>query len=272
MGRIILTTCGTSLYASCSWTLNCINVSNEEFKRLSEYDLTDRSQRKEFRRRQRELEGVIEDLESSWKELADSFDKTAWMKDRLRDLPAELASLRVIQHYCEKIDRPLNVEDKLVLCYADNARASFCVNVLERAIKNVLIEQNHLKLQLDESIKVIGLNPLGDPSSYIKSFEWIWEKIASDYGPEEGISYYFNLTGGYKPLVMVLACFAYIKALNKDTTIFSLNEESGDDILVITFEADEGHIGGLALPLKTGRISGEGTGTDVVIMDMGMPL
>ncbi|MEW6088972.1 MAG: hypothetical protein AB1498_11785, partial [bacterium] len=194
MSRIIITTCGTSLYKSSCWKWNSLN--NIPISTLN-------SEPKRLRDRQFKCEEAIiqaQNSDKSGKILAETFDKSSWDDlGRLRDLPAELASLRVIQNFCEKNGKPLNNTDKLYLLYADNEEAQYCANILHK----VLIDFNLLNnIVIETPWKIEDLDPkdIGRFQTSIKSF---WEKLIKIMPDNSGNRYYLNLTGGYKSTVIL---------------------------------------------------------------------
>ncbi len=199
------------------------------------------------------LKAQIDDPEGET--FAERFDEVSWNNlDRLRDLPAELASLRVIQTFCKNnIKKPLGVNDKLLLLYADNDNAIFCAKVLYQVLKS------HELLggvdMADSLWKVEELDPK-DTKKFVKSIEKLWPELIKRMpwqNEDVGVKYYLNLTGGYKSTVMLLACFAYLKG-TEDTHIFYLNEESGKDVLILGFDPSNPLDEGLST-LKIGSIN-----------------
>ena len=248
MSRIIITTCGTSLYTSSCWE----RLNNPPLSTISLED------KEKVRKKQSKCEGAIMEAQREDPEgetFAKTFDKVSWDNlDRLRDLPAELASLRVIQTFCKnKIKKPLGVKDRLLLLHADNANAIFCAKVLYKVLKG--FELFGEVDTADSLWKVPELDPK-DTEKFVKSIEKFWPeliKVMPWQNEGIGVKYYLNLTGGYKSTVMLLACFAYLKG-TADTHIFYLNEESGKDVLILGFDPNNPLDGGLST-LKIGSIN-----------------
>ena len=261
MSRIIVTTCGTSLYTSSCW----VGLNDPPLSTISLED------QRTLRKKQSKCEGAIMEAQRedpTGDTFAKSFDTVSWDNlDRLRDLPAELASLRVIQTFCKnKIKKQLGVNDKLLLLHADNVDAIFCAEVLHRVLKShkLLGEVD----MADSLWKVPELDPK-NTEKFVKSIEKLWPELIKKMpwqNEDVGIKYYLNLTGGYKSTVMLLACFAYLKG-TEDTHIFYLNEESGKDVLILGFDPSNPLDEGLS-PLKIGSINPD---TGDLISDSLMP-
>lgn len=220
MERIIYTTCGTSLLTHS----NCWQGISNKQAASSIKDINDREEQEKYLRK-----WVYEHK----RELAGCFDRNSWNDvSKLRQLPAELASLRAIQLFCEKTTTPipLNGGDRVILVYADNLEGAFCANT----IQNILTEQKLLgPVGIGQPWKVEGLD-FNDKNRFPGAIKHFWTKLTERMHKFSGISY-LNLTGGYKSLIMLFTCAAYVKGIG-DTWIFYLNEESEDEILIVSFD------------------------------------
>lgn len=233
MARMILTTCGTSLYNASCWSWNDLNKK----------PLSGASDRIELRKRQIMCEQAIiqaKEADITGKELASTFDKCSWNElSRLRDLPAELASLKSIKMYLEnpQINNPLTNDDQIILIHPESNNSDidgkFCADVL----KNVITQENLLSPVPSgkiETKEIKNLDP-ADREKFGSALIEVWkytERLQS-----EGNSIILNLTGGYKALAILLGAFG-----NKFEGIpmFYLHEEAGyDQIFVMKFEDEK---------------------------------
>ncbi len=226
MKRIIYTTCGTSLLISSCWEGRS-HISTKSTDHATKAQIE--AQNSKF------IEKYMDDPDG----LVKKFDKECW-KDttRLRQLPAELASLRVIEEYCKRIDTfggPLNSSDKIMLVHADNEDAKFCASVIDKLLKD-----NDMKLMgdvstEDEPWKISKLDA-SEPKEFEQALQKLWNEEMSQRIPSSGAEHLcFNITGGYKPLIALFACFGFRKGRGK-AHIFYLNEESGENILIMGFD------------------------------------
>jgi putative CRISPR-associated protein (TIGR02619 family) len=219
MSRIIITTCGTSLFKSCCWKYyGLCNDSLSEMKDKQDrmqYELVCNSKLKEA-------------LEEDY-DLSKEFEPFSWENPAyMRDLPAELASLSAIKIYLDNNQKgPLGNGDKVILLHSDNKEGSFCANV----IYNVLKENNLLPGVVIEKWPIIGLDP-SDAERFGSALLEIWQKSINKFEKNENDEYIFNLTGGYKGVAILLGAFAYI---NKCAKIFYLYEETNYEKITIMF-------------------------------------
>jgi len=217
MSRTIITTCGTSLLQSSCWSYNGLNE-----KQLSEDEL-DRREHEE------KCESTLMEAMDNKKEseVSKSF---SWLDtDYLRDLPAELASLRAIQIYFEENEKPIGEGDKVILLHSDNKKGRFCAEILCTVLNNKDI--NLLPGVITKKKEVTGLDPQ-DRIMFGKALMRVWKKIILK--PDNELrNYIFNLTGGYKAVGILLGGIAYHIA---KVPIFYLHEETGyDDITFMCF-------------------------------------
>lgn len=247
MARIVYTTCGTSLYTSNCW------ASNSRLGWLRRLRSPDREQAEAICREH------LEDAQRTERDLAGEFDMAVWNDlNRLGQLPAELASLRVIQRFCEVNNPPgpLNANDKVILIHADDDKAKFCARTIHRVMvsHNLLGNVNIEKPQGIDGFKWVNttLDPY-EPQRLRQALEKLWLSLQDRMPRARDCKYFLNITGGYKILIMLFACFGYEKS-NLDTHIFYLNEESGSDVLVLGFDRDEPYNGFRSV--KTAYIEG----------------
>lgn len=219
MPRTIITTCGTSLFKSCCWKYEGLcNDSLSEMKdkqERMEYELVCNSRLKKALEEDYDLSKEFEPF--SWENLA-----------YMRDLPAELASLKVIQLYFKKIGSPLEKGDRVVLLHSDTDEGSFCSKIL----RDVLLNNNLLQGVSVDQWKVEGLNTQKS-ETFGYALRSIWKNMV-DTDSEDGTEYFLNLTGGYKGLAILLSAFAY---LHSNMNIFYLHEDTNyGEIFVFGFD------------------------------------
>lgn len=249
MGRHIYTTCGTSLLTS-----NCFQGISDGPAVSTIHLPHERAECEKIYRK------YIQDRRVNPGKLAQEFDQIRCWDEiaRIRQLPAELASLRVIQNYCNKTDPlgPLNKDDKVILVHAANEDALNCASV----IRAILEEK---KLLGDVPIELWEIKGLDfSCSNFVRSLsalENLWlesQKKLPQVPSSDGQKYYLNLTGGYKALGMLFACFGYAMG-NTNTRIFYLNEEAGMNILELSFDSYAAH--GEFKNLLVGNIDSSGS-------------
>lgn len=199
----------------------------------------------------------IQKKRNTREDLAQLFDTQVWNDlSRVGQLPAELASLRVIQRFCEvrETPEPFNKNDHVILVHADNPDAEYCATVILRTLKEHKLLGD---VVIDDPWKVEGLDP-SQPQRFQKAVEGVWKDMGQRFPPEGKTKYYLNLTGGYKVIILLFACLAYVKGA-ADTSIFYLNEEAGSEVLVMGFDA--GHpIKDRFSSITTGYIDPSGVG------------
>lgn len=229
MPRVVFTTCGTSLYNSSCWSWN----------RLNEKPLSGFTDRRALRKRQIECEKAIiaaREKDSTGKELADTFDKSPWdIPTRMRDLPAELASLKAIQAYFKnpRIDAPFSETDRIILLHsvspAKEIDGKFCADVLIKIIvNNDLLSPTNIDLK-----PIANLDP-ADSTLFGEALKEIW--VFANSLRSGGNSIILNLTGGYKALSILLGAFG---RKSFGTPMFYLHEETGyDQIFMMKFVSE----------------------------------
>ncbi|HHE40603.1 MAG TPA: putative CRISPR-associated protein [Candidatus Cloacimonetes bacterium] len=219
MKRVILTTCGTSLFQTSCW-----DIEGSNGKKLNEKSFSDMD---EDKRREYELESRSVLTGKIGEDISASFDLLSWDElAYLRDLPAELASLRAIQEYCKSHEEPLGEGDKAILLHSDNDEGRYCAAM----IHNVLTNNNLLpEVEIDE-LEVGGLDPT-DFEEFGHALSDIWHECIQRFQRDEDTRYIFNLTGGYKGVAILLGAFAYSKGL--DTRIFYIYEETNYETISI---------------------------------------
>jgi putative CRISPR-associated protein (TIGR02619 family) len=228
MSRTIITTCGTSLFQSSCWSYNGLN-ENQLSKIEDEQDRREHESRCEINL----MEAMRLKKES---EVSNSFDKSSWEDpERLRDMPAEFASLRAIQ-ICfenEKINKPFSKDDNVILLHSNNEDGKFCADVLYTILNN---EKFNLlpEVKIDKW-QVMGLDPQ-DSSEFGNALMSIWRQII-EKSLKEDRKYIFNLTGGYKGVSILLGGIAYY--LSK-VDIFYLHENTiFEEISIMGFNKSE---------------------------------
>jgi len=204
VSRIILTTCGTSLYTSSCWK----GLNDPPISTISLED------QKTIRKRQSKCEGLIMDAQKedpTGETFAQSFDAVSWNNlDRLRDLPAELASLRVILESLKSKNEGLDQEDKIILLHSDNNNGRFCASViklvLEKQLQGVVIKPD----------KINGLDPVS-AQQLVDALKTTW-KTYYNMLSRNSDKFIFNLTGGYKATSLILAALSALFALSADVS------------------------------------------------------
>ncbi len=227
MSRTIITTCGTSLFQSSCWSYNSLNE-----KQLLEDELDRREHEKKC---ESTLMEAMDNKKES--EVSASFDHTVSWNDPeyLRELPAELASLRAIQIYFDskEINKPLGKGDKVILLHSDNKKAKFCAEILCTVLNNK--DFNLLPEVKIDKWQVMGLDPQ-DFSEFVNALKSIWKQII-EKPLKDDTKYIFNLTGGYKGVSILLGGIAYY--LSK-VDIFYLHENTVfEEIAIMGFNKSE---------------------------------
>lgn len=224
MKRIIITTCGTSLLQSSCWDIELIK--DKHFSEMKD----------EAEREKHELncKTALRAARDAGVNISEKFNRLSWDTiNYLRDLPAELASLRAIQMYFEETNKEkLGSDDKIVLLHSNNKDGKFCVGQMCNTLLNKNLDLLH---GVDiKSWSVKGLDPL-DSSGFGEALNSIWNKSIQCFPRAKDTQYIFNLTGGYKGISILLSAFAYAKGL--DTKIFYLYEETEyKNISIIDFD------------------------------------
>ena len=118
MSRTIITTCGTSLFQSSCWKYGGLNK-----KQPSKMDEMDR------RNYEIKCRGFLKQAMEDNDDISTGFDRFSWDNiDYLRDLPAELASVRAIQIHFSKLTS-LDKGDKIVLLHSSNEEGKYCYEI-----------------------------------------------------------------------------------------------------------------------------------------------
>lgn len=228
MTRIILTTCGTSFFQTSCWEYKGLNAKYPS-------QTEDKETREEHEKLCEAYLGLARD---EGEDISSYFDRVPWDElSYLRDLPAELASLRAIQVYFEnrEDEEPLGKGDKVILLHSDNEDGKYCAEMICKVLTdkkfNLLPE-----VEID-SWEVVGLDP-ADSDEFMGALSNIWVRCVRQFPEDGGTRYIFNLTGGYKGIAILLGAFAYLKGL--DTSIFYLYEETNyEQISIMGFNKSE---------------------------------
>ena len=219
MKRIILTTCGTSLFQTSCW----------EYKNLNDKHPSQMGDKAEREKHEKLCETYLRLAKDGKEDISSSFDRTPWDNLKyLRDLPAELASLRVIRYYFEKHGEPLGNGDKVILLHSDNEDGKYCAEM----IYNVLVTKNLLPGVNIDKWEVNGLDPT-DFETFGHALQDIWQGSIQRFPRDKDTQYIFNLTGGYKGIAIILGAFAELKGL--DTRIFYLYEKTNYETISIMY-------------------------------------
>lgn len=241
--RKINTTCGTSLLESCCWNAfgseskglnsNLLSQMGDDEDRKRAYEDHCRKVFKKFKTEKKISNNGMEEIPiESIREIASKFDKFSWGGDSkdnfnyLRDLPAELASLRAIEQVLMNNEEPFTKDDEILLLCSDTTDGKFCADV----IKEVLIFHKLVPCKVD--VKIIedldfekDTNP--EDKKVSEAHKGLWNYFFLPLTDEKNIDYIFNLTGGYKSLAILLGAVAYKKS--DRARIFYLNEKSKRD-------------------------------------------
>jgi len=219
MKRVIITTCGTSLLQS-----NCWDIEPIKGKHFSEME--DEVEREEHKFNCKTVLKAARDAEVNFSE---KFNLLSWEnRNYLRDLPAELASLRAIQMYFEapKMEK-LGSDDKIILLHSDNKDGTFCAKRLhEILINNKLIPTVEIELW-----EIVGLDPK-NPKCFGNALKNIWSRCLLEFPIQNTTKYVFNLTAGYKGTAVLLGGFSY--HIGRKANIFYLHEETAYKYISIT--------------------------------------
>ncbi|MCC4766894.1 putative CRISPR-associated protein [Methanosarcina sp. DH1] len=219
MPRTIITTCGTSLFKSCCW-------SHGELCNDSLTEMKDEQERMEY---ELVCNSKLKQAFVDKKELHKDFERFAWDELYLKDLPAELASLRAIQLCLEDIESkphlrvddkgsisslhtrrrkpenelPLGENDRIILLHSDNEEGRYCAMTISKILEDYDLLP---RVQICDPWEVRGLDP-NDLYQFEKALKNIWKDLVSKFdGSNE---YIFNPTGGYKALSILFGAAAY---------------------------------------------------------------
>lgn len=224
MKRVIITTCGTSLLHSSCWDIE--PIKDKHFSQLKDDD--------ERQKHELKCKTVLTATREAGVNISEKFNRFSWNNiNYLRDLPAELASIRAIQMYFEgPTQRELGKEDEIILLHSDNTDGKFCGERLLEILNNksrILLPEVQVK-----QWQVEGLDPR-DSSEFERALNKIWNESIKKFSRIDETQYIFNLTGGYKGVSILLGAFVYAKGL--DAKIFYLYEETEyKHIAVIDFD------------------------------------
>ena len=211
MKRVIITTCGTSLLQSSCWDIE--RIINKHFSEMKD----------EVEREKHEFNCkiVIKAARNAGVNFSEKFNRCSWdNRNYLRDLPAELASLRAIQMYFEgpKMEK-LGSDDKIILLYSDNRDGKFCAELLHE----IMIAENLIPEVGIDLWKITGLDPK-NPKGFGNALKNIWSKCLLEFPIQNTTKFVFNLTAGYKGTAVLLGGFSY--RIGRIANIFYLHEET----------------------------------------------
>lgn len=223
MGRTIVTTCGTSLLSSGCWSLAGI----ESLVGLKDDDRI-------------VCEGInkgviVEQMKNnlSGETMAQAFKKSDWETlTCLQNLPAELASLRV---YVEVLKQTSSITlgsgDKIVLLYSTNEEGKYCAKVLEIVLKQ-LFSEVIISCDPIEHLDPVDFNKFGD------ALTTIWGNYGKTINTEHNAAnrIIFNLTGGYKAIVMVLAALCAANPAIPVSIIYLHESAPPNNLFVMNFQ------------------------------------
>ncbi len=206
MPRVIFTTVGRSLEDSAlCW------------KGLQDFDASQEEQRKRAEWKRRNLMGpVLNDPTSA----ADLFCADRWSKGHLRALPAELASLYLIDDRLQ-----LTNEDEVVLLHGEDIEA------IAQALESILSRGGTNGSPLTRANVKLCSYGLADPGSkeaFLDASKEAWKNIRERIDGDCEVV--LNLTGGYKGMLVNLALEvqAYLLGRAANVVIYYLYEESAD--------------------------------------------
>jgi putative CRISPR-associated protein (TIGR02619 family) len=196
MARTIITTCGTSLYTSSSWK------DPDSFGGTALNRIKDRSDRHLY---EGMYEAFVRRFEGRPTELAQQFEKRCWEEiDLLDKMPAELASLRSLACYFEKMNASLRDEDELIFYYSHDQDGQFCTNCIRQIIER--FELVGSAQCIFESIE--GLTP-DNATDFGTALQALWSKCHERVHSKAGAhNIILNLTGGYKAMGIVLSALS----------------------------------------------------------------
>ncbi len=244
MSRIILTTCGTSLFTSNCWKEN--NLSKQPALLQADID-----SRPELERKYRMYTSGHKENDSSGKSLVGQFDDNVWKVPlQIAKLPAELASLKAIQKVYEK-HSALGSGDEIVLLHSDNEEGKYCADVVR-----LVLEDKKFNLIPDVTItpnKIEGLDP-SDHQGFVAALDDIWKQRLEQFIElDSATKLIFNLTGGYKGTAILLGAIAYKFHQDVDIKVFYYHEKAAyEDITVMTFVKNQ--FGTASADLSSGQI------------------
>lgn len=222
MGRVIITTCGTSLLESSCWL-----EKDKNGKIITPPLISSASDRIERERRKSEWRNWIIAQTNNYQNgymLIQNFNKDCWNNlNMLIDLPAELASLRAIMLYFGTGNNCLKKDDKVFLLHSDDAEAKFCAETISEIIKT------QLSLPIKpEPLEINNLDPKNS-DDFTGALREMKDKV-NQIANNDFNNLFLNLTGGYKALAIELAAFAQEK---QTPTIFYLFEETNYDQIYV---------------------------------------
>lgn len=216
MARTIITTCGTSLFASSAWN---------DAACLAQPALNTIENRAERQHREAENEdftGPYRDMGA--RELAKQFHKKCWEQiDLIGKMPAELASLRSLAYYYEQVmepAEPLSDKDRLIFYHSDNDEGRFCAKCIEAILERFdLLPAVPLRFE-----PLVGLEP-ENSEKFGRAIAELWAKTYNVIREVPGgHRVIFNLTGGYKAMGIVLSALG--ASLGTPVTMLYLHEST----------------------------------------------
>lgn len=189
MARIIFTTCGTSVLSSACWKLEKVSL-----KSLCSAEGAD------LRNKQAWNEAKIlafKDDHQSAQQLADTVDPELLKEEnigRIRDLPAEVASLMALNYLLKQREtpNPLQGADRIILLHSTDPTGKYCAEVVKRVLDTYLQENNAI-------VKPEAIGDV-DPGDFRTSMGKMSEKCKAIIQGNPGYEFIFNLTGGYKAM------------------------------------------------------------------------
>lgn len=216
MIRIIFTTCGTSVLSSACWKLE----KNVNLKTLCG------TKGAELRSRLAWNEAQIlafKTKHQSAQQLADTVDTNLLNEEnigRIRDLPAEVASLMALNYLLEhrKKSNPLQATDRIILLHSEDPLGRYCAEVV-KYILDTYLQDN----------KVAKLEAIGDinPDRFGTSMEALSDRclgiIHECDNSDDNCQFIFNLTGGYKAMGITMSALG-TALFNYETKVYYLHE------------------------------------------------
>jgi len=215
MSRIIVTTCGTSLFETTCWeSLNDSPLHCTEEK--DKIDIKSGCEEKIKKIMQNDNDGS---------KLASEFVDSCWNSSLLIDMPAEIASLKALTIALSKQDPPVDLGegDKIILLHSISTDGLYCARVIKNVIKNKLFKDIEIEMYPK------NLDPT-DKDELLKSLEEIWTDFYKKLTNSKFSRYILNLTGGYKITSMILSSLSVILCEYPVTVIY-LHEETPEDQL-----------------------------------------
>ncbi len=240
MNNRIIMTVGTSLLASACWNIDGI----------TSYEKAKNSDGKYDEHRLRSLE--VKNREALWKKTEQDLLTPGVFKDEiwhdmapLRDLPAEMATLRLLVDLINADpdqNNKLKAGDELYLLHSDNNAGSNCAEVEKKLLRSLLPTGLHVRNE-----PIANLDP-ADKSQLQVALKDVMEKCAAWLQPAEPMKVWLNLTGGYKATSMVISSVA--TRLAQPVTIV-YGHESSDLAREGLYTIEIGQTAAAAVPVQT---------------------